>query len=399
MSYNEEHIFQLILEKLSGDISDDNWKFLQTAMEQDDSVKRCMDEMEEALKSAGPEFMNDVYNERAWGSVLSILQPQGEDVKTPAEVPAPAMVAVSERKRPVAAWLIAAATFVLIATTAFFLISGNNTPHNNAPVAANTLPYKGNIRLMLASGDSMMLNDEQSQDVALNNARLQTLPGQLRFDAGSSDGRMNELTVPTGKDYEVVLSDGSTVHLNAYSSIRFPFAFTGKTREVYIEGEAYFKIAPNATQPFIVHTAHTAVKVLGTSFNINAYNDGPVVTSLVQGSIMTGAGDHPDLLLHPGQETVFHDGKQTVEPFDSAVTLGWTKGEYPYYNQSLNTLASVIYRWYGKTILFDDPALADKKLTGIIERNHSLSEFLESLVKTSGINYKISGNEVHLTAK
>jgi hypothetical protein len=420
MIHNEEHIFQLILEKLSGEISKENLDILNRAAAEDPNVQRCLNEMEDALTAAGPGFMTDVYNEMAWGKVLSLLEadhPEGsksaeqaseieeqvEPLVKPVFIPAASTIPEEPleqiqfiKRSPSKLWLAAASFLVLVTIGLFFLVSGHKRGGNVLMANANT---SGAIRLLLENGDTISLPENTSEDIAAQQARLHPVPGQLTFTSTGNANGWNTLLVPTGRDYRVVLADGSQVHLNAFSRLRFPFAFNGNTREVYLEGEAYFNIAPDAAHPFIVHTGTIDTKVLGTAFNINAYTDSLVVTSLVQGSVSTARRHETPVLLKPGMETVYAAGhSQSLRAFDENITLGWRKGEYAYYNQSLSSLDAVIRHWYGKTLVFEDTGLTHKKLTGVIERDHAITEFLDGLKKTSGISYHITAEKVYLSS-
>lgn len=419
MIHNEEHIFQLILEKLSGEITRENLDILNKAAAEDPNVQRCLNEMEEALTAAGPGFMTDVYNEMAWGKVLSLLEAdQADGAKTGAQEPEKSGEPATEKvgtlatekeeqedapdqiqiikKSPSKLWLAAASFLVLVTIGLFFLVSGHKRGGNVLMAHTNT---SGAIRLLLENGDTISLPENNSEDITALQARLHPVPGQLTFTSTGNANGWNTLMVPTGRDYRVVLADGSQVHLNAFSRLRFPFAFNGSTREVYLEGEAYFNIAPDAAHPFIVHTGSIDTKVLGTAFNINAYSDSLVVTSLVQGSVSTARSHENPVLLKPGMETVYSAGhSQLVRAFDENITLGWRKGEYAYYNQSLSSLDAVIRHWYGKTLVFEDTSLTHKMLTGVIERDHAITEFLDGLKKTSGISYHITAEKIYLSA-
>ncbi|WP_440133702.1 FecR family protein [Chitinophaga sancti] len=440
MIHNEEHIFQLILEKLSGEISQENLDYLNKAAAEDPNVQRCLDEMEDALKAAGPGFMNDLYNEMAWGKVVSLLEADpGEGMKigerglelseeqlksmeedrrtgkqsaeklvqTPSAsaIPEEPLEAFPEdffeqvnniKKSPAKRWLAAASFLLIISIGLFFLVSGNKRAPNGGMANAGSA---GMVKLLLDNGDTISLPENNSEDIAAQQAKLHPVPGQLTFTSTGSANGWNTLLVPTGRDYRVVLADGSQVHLNAFSRLRFPFAFNGSTRDVYLEGEAYFNIAPDAGHPFIVHTGAIDTRVLGTAFNINAYSDSMVVTSLVQGSVSTARSHEPAVLLKPGMETVYSAGhSQVMRAFDENITLGWRKGEYTYYNQSLRSLDAVVRHWYGKTLVFEDTALTHKKLTGVIERDHPVTEFLDGLKKTSGISYYITAEKIYLSS-
>ncbi|SHN07094.1 FecR family protein [Chitinophaga sp. CF418] len=408
MSYNEEHIFQLILEKLSGDISDEDNQYLEQAAREDPNVRRCLEELEGARDVAGPDFMNDLHNERAWSSVLSLLQADQEKK--------PAMTLVTADETPVVntqetssgkpharnRWWLAAAVILLIAAGGYWLLGGRSAFIHDDAIAKNTngIPLWGDMKLLLDNGDTIRLSGKADADINTKAALLHPGAGQLSFTTGKQRKGWNTLYVPTGKDYKVVLSDGSIVHLNAFSRLRFPFSFDGKTREVYLDGEAYFDIAANASQPFIVHTAQTSVRVLGTSFNVNAYSDSLVVTSLVEGSVITKVEESEGLVLKPGMESICRKGySQQTGTFDEAITLAWRKGEYVYYNKPLGTLDAILLHWYGKQLFFEDPLLANKMLTGVIERNQPVTDFLESLDKTSGITYRITDDKIYLRSK
>lgn len=409
MSYNEEHIFQLILEKLSGDISDEDNRYLEQAAREDPNVRRCLEELEGARDVAGPDFMNDLHNERAWSSVLSLLhadQEQKPSMNVRSVMTGPPIVNMQEASAGKSLtrnrwWLAAAVTF-LIAASGYWLLGGRTATVHDKAIAMQTagIPMWGDMKLLLDNGDTVSLTGKADIDINTKAALLHPGAGLLSFTAGKQRKGWNTLFVPTGKDYKVVLSDGSTVHLNAFSSLRFPFSFDGNAREVYLDGEAYFDIAANASQPFIVHTAETSVKVLGTSFNVNAYSDSMVITSLVQGSVMTNVKESESVILQPGMESIYRKGySQQLSNFDEAVTLAWRKGEYAYYNKPLGTLDAVLFHWYGKQLLFEDPLLANKMLTGVIERDQPVTDFLESLDKTSGITYRITDDKIYLRSK
>ncbi len=408
MSYNEEHIFQLILEKLSGDISDEDNQYLEQAAREDPNVRRCLEELEGARDVAGPDFMNDLHNERAWSSVLSLLhsdQEKKSDLSAAAAGKETMVIGrhdISSARSPRSKWWLAAAVTLLIAASGYWLLGGRSATNNDNTLAIHSdgIPVWGDMKLLLDSGDTIRLSGNAGTDIHTKAALLHPGAGSLAFTAGQLQKGWNTIFVPTGKDYKVVLSDGSIVHLNAFSSLRFPFSFDGKTREVYLDGEAYFDIATNASQPFIVHTAETSVKVLGTSFNINAYSDSLVVTSLVSGSVITDVKESESVILKPGMESIYRKGySQQLSNFDETVTLAWRKGEYAYYNKPLGTLDAVLFHWYGKQLLFEDPLLANKMLTGVIERNQPVTDFLESLDKTSGITYRITDDKIYLRSK
>jgi ferric-dicitrate binding protein FerR (iron transport regulator) len=195
-------------------------------------------------------------------------------------------------------------------------------------------------------------------------------------------------------DYKLMLADGTEVWLNATSKLRFPFNFTGDKREVYLEGEAFFNVAKNAAQPFIVHTEKTDIQVLGTTFNVSAYKNGINSTSLVSGAVATKTGTST-VTLKPGQEAILdNNDKVNIRKFDEDEVLAWMRGIYIFHNTSLKEIGSVIDRWYGVKVVFDSPAIADKRFTGGLEKIHKLDYFLETLKIVGNIEHEYDKNGV-----
>ncbi|WP_431198411.1 FecR family protein [Mucilaginibacter sp. P25] len=147
------------------------------------------------------------------------------------------------------------------------------------------------IELRLANGEHINLSDTSKKVINMSFAHLKKGVNGLSYQVDNSKNEeWSTLLIPSKLNYRIVLSDGTQVWLNSVSSLRFPFSFLGKTREVYLTGEAFFKVAKNAAHPFIVHTGQTDVKVLGTEFNVNTYHADEIVTSLVEGSVSTSGG-------------------------------------------------------------------------------------------------------------
>jgi ferric-dicitrate binding protein FerR (iron transport regulator) len=195
------------------------------------------------------------------------------------------------------------------------------------------------------------------------------------------------------------LSDGSEVWLNSSSSLRFPLHFSDSVREVFLQGEAFFKVAKNAKQPFVVHSPGAAIHVLGTSFNVHAYHSRQAIVSLVEGSVKTSSKAHSvETTLKPGLEAVIDSTQHTrVRSFKQATTLSWMKGMYYFHDKPLAEIGEVLQRWFGLTMVFGDPSLARLPVTGAIEKDQPLTDFLSSLQTTAGIKAEIRQNQLHLS--
>ena len=183
--------------------------------------------------------------------------------------------------------------------------------------------------------------------------------------------------------------------MNAATRLRFPFHFYGKQREVYIEGEAYFKVAKDASHPFIVHTPLTQVQVLGTSFNINTYAAGNVKTALVEGKVLTKSSDGKSMELTPGYAANYETAEGFVSGvFDEDDVLSWINGVYYFHNIPVAELAVLASRCYGIKIVLNKNDFTGRSVTGLLDKN-KLVDFLSDLKTTARIDYYYSGNELH----
>lgn len=387
MIENQAHIYQLLLEKRNGTISDaDNARVISLISEHEDIAL-----MWRALKKSPVTIGEEAYWENidehaAWNNVKSQLTVRHSNTR-------------SHRV------LMMAAIFTGVALTAIGILWRSGVlRQETAPMVANTTTVPNHtpgLQLQLANGQTVALPYNQPrQQIAAGDVQLSAGAKQLQYTANNKMGEgFNTLTVPPKMDYKLALADGTEVWLNATSKLRFPFNFSGDKREVYLEGEGYFNVAKKDGQPFIVHTAHAAITVLGTTFNVNAYQDGVTTTSLVSGKVITSGGSG-EVTLRPGQQVAFADGhKPIVDNFDSDEVLAWMRGLYVFHNTSLATIAAVIERWYGVKVVFDDPSLGDKKFTGGLEKLQSLDYFLETLQIIGDTDHYYDKDVLHLKLK
>lgn len=207
---------------------------------------------------------------------------------------------------------------------------------------------------------------------------------------------MNRLRVPVGKDYRVTLSDGTEIWLNSATTLQFPFKFSGKTREISIQGEAYLEIAEQAGQPFLVHTQHGTLQVLGTSFNINDYDSGIVKVSLVEGALRFKTKTK-NVAITPGQQAVYAVNKNIrLQPFEEEEVLAWRSGKYYFIEATLQEIVTVLPRWYGISVVIDNPRLGGERFAGQMDRNKPLTTFLDNLSTTMKLSYYFDKEVLHL---
>lgn len=195
----------------------------------------------------------------------------------------------------------------------------------------------------------------------------------------SDEPEMKTISTPRGKDYELVLSDGTVVLLNADSKITFPTRFTGDKRTVKLVGEAYFKVSKNKHRPFIVETGNLYTKVLGTEFNLKAYPHSDVNVTLIKGSVAVNA-EGKEVMLKPGENAEYSENKDIeVTTVDTEGYIQWKDGYFYFDNVPLIDVVRDLGRWYNVNIEIRNNSLMSYRLHFIASRKASIKEFVDNL--------------------
>lgn len=375
MEVNREHIRALLFEKVTGSISEEDDRLVTAAIENDAAVADMWQHIRQEMDNdKGRRFMAGIDETRGWNNVKPQLQPHTKIF-------------------PVWKWRVAAAVILLIiAAGGAWYFSGRkiSTGGPSLPLAKNTL------QLRLSDGKDIPLPSSASNTITAGSMKLVTSGNSVTYTAPeNATGEWATLMVPGKLDYKIILKDGTEVWLNSLSSLRFPYSFSGSNREVYLSGEAYFKTAKNEQQPFIVHAGETTVEVLGTSFNINAYEPAHVTTSLVDGAVVSSR-KNIKVKLSPGYQSVYEDGKFTTTAFDTYNTLSWMDGTTYFRDEKLSSIAVIISRWFEVPVIFDNPALANETLSGAIDKRKPLDVFLTNIAISSGVQSYYKDNVLHL---
>lgn len=289
----------------------------------------------------------------------------------------------------------AAAAIILLAFGTFLVTRyTNNSPTIAAtrPLPSNTIkPGTQKAMLTLADGSVVTLDSTANGKIAQQGATqvLKLANGQICYKAANAtdkEGKVayNVMSTPMGGQYQLILPDGSNVWLNAGSSITYPTAFPGNTREVKITGEVYFEVAKDKNKTFRVIAGDQEVEVLGTHFNINAYTDeAHIKTSLLEGAVKVNK-----VLLQPGQ--AFTQGK--VEPTNVDQDVAWKNGVFNFNNQTLSQVMRQLARWYDLEIVYPR-GIPLKEYGGEIGRNLTLDQVLKGL-ENSGIHFQLNGKRL-----
>ena len=213
--------------------------------------------------------------------------------------------------------------------------------------------------------------------------------------AVSDVDKNNELIIPKGGEYQIILADGTRVWLNSASKLTFPPYFTGAERRVTLSGEAFFDVAHDDKKPFIVETARMDVKVLGTRFNVNAYEDNEVVSAtLVNGSVEVFSGEQQTIRLAPGEQAYGKESELEKREVNVRLYTSWIDGKFMFNNTELEEIAKQISRWYDVEVVFTHPSLRDAHFTLEIKRYDNISDVLVRIEKTERVKFRVEGNVV-----
>jgi ferric-dicitrate binding protein FerR (iron transport regulator) len=270
-------------------------------------------------------------------------------------------------------------------------------------VVNDIAPGKNTATLTLANGKVITLSDAKLGVVVSEE--------ELKYDDGTTlsglqpslpEGERSMMLIastPRGGTYQITLPDGSKAWLNAASSIRFPASFSGLVnRKVVLDGEAYFEVSKNKKQPFVVETKNQDVTVLGTHFNVNAYDDEPSVkTTLLEGSVRVASlssGAQDEIVLKPNQQAINVDSKIKVQTADIENELAWQKGDFVFADEDFKTTMRKIARWYDLEIVYDKSVPVNIALAGWVSRNSNLSTVLKRIELASKLHFTIEGRRV-----
>jgi len=307
-------------------------------------------------------------------------------------------------------WVAAAFFLILLSYGLYNLLPSSKPLAVSENILAKINPEKGILPggnravLTLADGTSILLDSASNGTIASQGSTkvIKLNTGQLVYN--STDGAAvsisyNTLTTPLGGQYQVTLQDGTIVWLNSGSSLRYPTIFAGAERRVEITGEAYFEVAKNPNQPFKVKINLSSgeggeIEVLGTHFNINAYEDEAAVkTTLLEGSVKVNHSNATSQ-LKPGQQLQLNkQGRvEIVNKADLEETMAWKEGRFQFENADIHYIMRQIARWYDVEVEYKEEIT--RHFGGVISRNENVTKVLNLLELTGEVNFKIAGKKI-----
>lgn len=302
-------------------------------------------------------------------------------------------------------WAAAVAIVIAVLINNLYIpSSGNVLPGTDQRgVTKNDVdaPTSVNAVLTLANGTKIALDSIRNGEVATQAGVgiIKMGDGRLRYNAFDPDVKemqYNTLSVPRGsKIVELILGDGSLIVLNAASSITYPTAFTGTERMIQMTGEVYFEIAKNKSMPFIVKNGETRVEVLGTHFNVNAYDDEDMINvTLIEGSVkVSQMRNSGNVVLKPGQAAHIDENIRLLPEVDIDEAVAWKSGKFKFGEYAnIGTVMRQISRWYDVSVEYDGEIKG--YIGGTISREANVSQVLELLQMTGIVKFKYDGKKI-----
>lgn len=383
----EEQLISLIRKYINAEDSADELETLTEYISRKEHAENISAALEKVLAQTGAK---EGYDANRFDPLLKNIL-SADKINKPAQV---------KRLYPFR-WAAAAAVVIMISAGGYFYFNKNEK--QTAKTATQQQRFKNDVApgsnkavLTLADGTRIILDSANNGTLTQQgNIKIIKLDdGQLAYKGSGNEVLYNTVSTPKGGQFKITLSDGSTVMLNASSSLRFPASFSGKFRDVELAGEGYFEIAKNTAKPFHVKVNDMRVEVLGTHFNINAYEDEAAIkTTLLEGSVKVATVNAQEsTLIKPGQQAQLKGKEIKVVPADIKEVIAWKEGRFYFDGSDIKTVMRQLSRWYDVEVKYENniPDFFVAK----IARDVPVSKLLQLLELTDLVHFKIEGNKI-----
>jgi transmembrane sensor len=293
----------------------------------------------------------------------------------------------------------AAAVLLLVtASTIFFRYYMGPSRPIKGQALNDFAPASERAILMMGSGKQVALGDKDTT-LQQNGLTVAQQSGTLVYQDENKPVAEQLLVTPRAATFKVTLADGTTVWLNAGSSLRFPSRFDGAERLVELQGEAFFDIAKDTKHPFIVTTTGMRVQALGTSFDVKAYKEErQAKATLITGAVQVNAGERKEV-LKPGEQVIYEHEKQRFNTVtaDTRQVLGWKDKQFIFGGTSTGEVMQEIGRWYDVDIVYENGFTGEDLYHGEISRTVTLSKLLEMMQTTGAAQFRMQGKTLYVS--
>lgn len=376
-----ENIFEHIVDYCSGNISEADSRTLQSwinaAPENRETFEKYLRLVKMHRMVKGAEEIRDA---EAWKRLSATM----------------AAKKIRRIRQRVAA--VAAVVLLFLGIGLGFLESREET----VPLGSNIhiLPGTTKATLVLANGTQLDLTrndlrEVQEQGALIKNDTTVGLQYELNHQK-MEEPVWHTVKVPVSGEYHFTLSDGTRVWLNSESEITFPVSFVGGSREVVVKGEAYFEVKSDKAHPFIVHAKEVDIEVVGTKFNVAAYEDSHrVVTTLAEGRVNVEMSGQVVGLSPDEQVSVdLKSGKMAKNSVSASTNISWIQGIFEYENMTLEEITTQLSRWYGVDFIFSAAEFKTRRFTGVVKKYDELNNVLKIIEKTTNVSFMINGKDI-----
>mgnify|MGYP000410634662 FL=1 len=378
-------IARLIAEELTGTIDEKDRVVLARWLDEDERHRKEYTNILESLK-AGNEAWKDQERgrqlmESRWGVVKShVIRKVGRRM----------------------VWGKYAAIILLCVSIGTFWFVNEEKQQEMKDVAVAKIEHGSmKAQLVLANGRKVDLTPETKLQLEeVGGTRILTSENMVKYSGEDTlteqlaEVKYNTLIVPRGGEFSLELADGTRVWLNAGSRLRYPVVFTGEERRVEMDGEVYFEVVKNQGKPFIVAVNGVDIRVLGTSFNVSAYQE-DVVTTLVEGKVQLKRGDE-QVVLSPNQQAIWSDDKFKVKQVDARNYVLWKEGIFYFEDVDLERILDDMARWYNVNIFYMNPTLKKMKFSVEIRRYGDINEILRRIEQTKRVKFEIKDRTINV---
>ncbi|WP_461638596.1 FecR family protein [Labilibaculum euxinus] len=389
MNFSKEHIIDLIASYHQNTISDEGIKHLENWLAENETNADEFANYLALLKESGAiSSLTEIKTEEAWSKIIgavSVAKKQPKNSKLHYWLPYAAAVIV----------MFVIGYLMVYQVEKDYNFDGN---YNFAEISTigskkavlilnngNAMNLEENLDSVIAEVDGTLIQNDASN--ALTYKKSSSLQSKLIY---------NQINIPRGGEYSLTLADGTKVWLNSESSLKYPVQFIGEIRKVELTGEAYFEVAHNKSKPFIIESHGTEVKVLGTKFNVSAYNDEEdITTTLVEGSVQVSSLGNSEL-LEPGYQAVVKRGSNQfqVNKVNADLYTSWINGVFQFKNQSLEEICHQLSRWYNVEFFFTENQYRNLRFAGAAKKDRSLDFTLEIIEKMADVKFAVKGDKI-----
>lgn len=373
--------WMVIHHKIKGTLSGPEEKELQEWMQKDTRRKKFVESAEKHDLSETFPPVGREQEDRAWARFRLSRRKAGRVVY-----------------KRILQWGVAAVFFIACGTGLWFF---QTVGYFGSEQVARTVILPGSSKACLVLSDGKMIDLDRAGNRQLTDQQATICLDStgITYEKRSGQGKevFNTLRIPQGGEYSLTLSDGTRVWLNSKTELTYPVSFTGKERRVRLNGEAYFEVARNEALPFIVETDKMGVRVLGTSFNVNAYLDEPeIVTTLVSGRVQIEGTEGTERVLCPTEQAAWDRkaGIVRVRKVNTLPFIQWREGKFVFRDNNLESIMRTLARWYDLDYEFEQPELKAEKFYGMMSRYADVSELLEQFEKTGKVHFAFEGKKV-----